>query len=245
MATLILGSPPGLWLTCGASVSMSTSALSSTWPRSTWVQALRPACRRTPRIRSIYENKTKINHSGQTHVKRQKYSKYFHSDSKQSQFNWMRTTNNPCIVALWCQPQCRACWPRWAGWSRSGDWGHPQLSGLCWGCQWRSCGRTCKYPESEPQDQFSPQSVRGRPPGNDVQWKEKAIRIHAWGNQTTLLDSFWNDTEESLYLCRMYVTILHTAPPHWPSPGSWRRSQPASEHRDPACRTPRPEWCLQ
>lgn len=58
-ATLILGSPPGLWLTCGASVSMSTSALSSIWPRSTWVQALRPACRRTPRIRSIYENKTK------------------------------------------------------------------------------------------------------------------------------------------------------------------------------------------
>lgn len=61
MSTLILGSPPGLWLTCGASVSMSTSALSSAWPRSTWVQALRPACSRTPRIRSIYENKTKIN----------------------------------------------------------------------------------------------------------------------------------------------------------------------------------------
>lgn len=61
MATLILGSPPGLWLTCGASVSISTSALSSTWPRSTWVQALRPACRRTPRMRSIYKNRTKIN----------------------------------------------------------------------------------------------------------------------------------------------------------------------------------------
>lgn len=52
--TLTFGSPPGLWLTCGASVSMSTSALSPACPRSTWVQALRPACRRTPNILSIY-----------------------------------------------------------------------------------------------------------------------------------------------------------------------------------------------
>lgn len=59
--TLIFGSPPGLWLTWGASVSMSTSALSSACPRSTWVQALRPACRRTPSILSICRENTSKN----------------------------------------------------------------------------------------------------------------------------------------------------------------------------------------
>lgn len=99
--------------------------------------------------------------------------KVFHSDSKQLQHNWIRITNNPWIVVLWCPPQCRACWPRWADWSKSGDWGHLPLSGLGWGCQRKSCCQTCKCPESEPQDQFSPQSVGGRPPGNIQQGGKK------------------------------------------------------------------------
>lgn len=138
--TLIFGSPPGLWLTWGASVSMSTSALSSICPLRTCVQALSPACRRTPRMRSIC-NRESIHETC-----------------------WLSEWSQATLVSHVKSPQCPVCWPRWEDWSRSVGSGHPRPSECDWGFLWMSCFHTYRFQEIAPPNQSSPQSVGDRPP---------------------------------------------------------------------------------